>query len=102
MNNKFPECFSTIKPKLPEIIEHYEIRNPVFHLTAIKHEFIENVLQCYLLKQINEEHCFSMMSDKVQRTSFYSFQVFIKHRVLDTYRSTCEIVECKARAIINK
>ena len=42
------------------------------------------------------------MSDKVQRTSFYSFKVFIKHRVLDIYRSTCEIVECKACAIVNK
>ena len=50
----------------------------------------------------NEEHCFSMISDKVQRTSLYCFKVFIKHRVLDTYKSTCEIVKCKACAIINK
>ena len=64
MNNKLQECFSTIKPKLPEIIEHYEIRNPVFHLPAIKHKFAENLLQYCLIKQINEEHCFSMMSDK--------------------------------------
>ena len=43
-----------------------------------------------------------MMLDKVQMTSFYSFKVFIKNRVHDTYRSTCEIAECKACAIINK
>ena len=102
MNNKLPECFLTMKPKLPVIIQHYEIRNPVFHLPAIKHKFAENLLQYCLIKQINKERCFSMMSDKVQRTSLYSFKVFIKHRVLDTYRSTCEIVECKACAIINK
>ena len=102
MINKLSECFSTIKPKLPEIIEHYEIRNPVFHLPAIKNKFAENLLQYCLIKQINEEHCFNMMSDKVQRTSFYSFNVFLKHRVLDTYRSTCEIAKCKACAIINK
>ena len=66
MNNKIPECFSTIKPKLPEIIEHYEIRNPVFHLPATKHKFAEYLLQYCLIKQINEEHCFSMISDKVQ------------------------------------
>ena len=102
MNNKLPECFSIMKPKLPVIIQHYEIRNPVFHLPAIKHKFAENLLQYCLIKHINEEHCFSMMSDKVQRTSFYSFKVFIKHRVLDTYKSTCEIVECKACAIMNK
>ena len=102
MNNKLPECFSIMKPKLPVIIQHYEIQNPVLHLPAIKHKFAENLLQYCLIKHINEEHYFSMMSDKVQRTSFYSFKVFIKHRVLDTYKSTCEIVECKACAIINK
>ena len=102
MNNKLPDCFSTMKPKLPEIIEHYKIRNPVFHLPAIKHKFAENLLQYCLIKHINEEHSFSMMSDNVQRTSFYSFKVFIKHRVFDTYKSTYEIVECKACAIINK
>ena len=102
MDNKLTECFSTSKPKLPEIIKLYEIRNPVFHHLAIKYKFAENCLQDSLIKHINEEHCFSMMSDKVQRTSFYSFKVFIKHRVLDTYKSTCEIVECKACAIINK
>ena len=102
MNNKLPECFSTMKPKLPEIVEHNGIRNPVFHLPAIKHKFAENVLPYCLIKQINEEQCFSMMSDKVQRISFYSFKVCIKHRVLDTYKSTCKIVGCKAWAIINK
>ena len=102
MNKILPECFSTIKPKLSEIIEHYEIRNPVSHLPVIKHKFVYIFFQYCLIKHINEEHCFSMMSDKVQRTSFHSFKVFIKHRVLDTHRSTCEIVECKACAIINK
>ena len=102
INNKLPACFSTLKPRLPEIVEHYEIRNPVFHLPAIKHKFAENSLQYCVIKLINEEHSFSMMSDKVEKTSFYSFKVFIKHRVLDTYKSTCEIVECKGCAIINK
>ena len=82
MNNKSPECISIIKPKLPEIIEHSEIRNPVFHIPAIKHKFVENVLQYCLIKHTNEEHSFSMM----QRTIFYSFKLFIKHRVLDTYK----------------
>ena len=99
MNNKLPECFSTIKPKLPDIIEHYEIRYSVFHLPAIKHKFAENLLQYCLIKQIMMKN---MMSDKVQRTSFYSFKVFLKHGVLDIYRSTWEIAECKACAIINK
>ena len=102
INNKLPVCFSTLKPRLPEIVEHYEIRNQVFHLPAIKHKVAENSLQYCLIKLINEEPSFSMISDNVERTSFYSFKVFIKHRDLDTYKSTCEIVECKACAIINK
>ena len=69
-------------------------------LAAIKHKFAENSLQYYLIKLINEEHI--MMSDQLERTSFYSFKVFIKPRVLDTYKSACEIVECKAFDIINK
>ena len=39
MSNKLPKCFSTIKPKIPVITEHYEIRNPVFNLPTIKHKF---------------------------------------------------------------
>ena len=70
MNNKLPACFSTLKPRLPEITEHYEIRNPVFHLPAIKHKFAENSLQYCLTKLINEEHSFSMMSDKVEKHRF--------------------------------
>ena len=50
MNNKVPKCFSTIKPNLPVITEHYEIRNPVFHLPAIKHKFAESSLQYCLIK----------------------------------------------------
>ena len=68
MNNKLPACFSTLKPRLPEIVEHHETRNPVFHLPAIKHKIAENSLQ--YIELINEEHSFNMMSDKVERTSF--------------------------------
>ena len=93
--------FSTIKPNLPVITEHYEIRNPVFHLPAIKHKFAESSLQYCLIKLINEQNCFNEMTDKVQRTSIYSFKVFLKRRVLDTYKSTCKIDKCKTCAIIN-
>ena len=86
MNNKLPKCFSTIKPNLPVITEHYEIRNPVFHLPAIKHKFAESSLQYCLIKLINEQNCFNEMTDKMQRTSIYSFKFFLKQRVLDTYK----------------
>ena len=70
MNNILQACFSTLKPRLPEIVEHYEIRNPVFHLSAIKHIFAENSLQYCLIKLINEEHSFGMMSDNVEKHRF--------------------------------
>ena len=101
MNNKLPKCFSTIKPNLPVITEHYEVRNPVFHLPVIKHKFAESSLQYCLIKLINEQNCFNEMTDKVQRTSIYSFKVFLKQRVLDAYKSTCKIDKCKTCAIIN-
>ena len=91
----------TIKPKLPIITEHYEIRNPVFHLPTIKHKFAESSLQYCLIKLINEQNCFNEMTDKVQKTSIYSFKVFLEQRVLDTYKSICKIDKCKTCAIIN-
>ena len=53
--------------------EHYEIRNPVFHLPAIKHKFAKSSLQYCLIKLINEQNRFNEMTDKVQRTLIYSF-----------------------------
>ena len=70
MNNKLPACFSPIKLRLAEIVEHYEIQNTVFHLPAIKYKIADNSLQYCLIKLINEEHSFSVMSNKVERTSF--------------------------------
>ena len=84
MNNKLSNCFSTIKPNLPVITGHYEIRNPVFHLPAIKHEFAESSLQYCLNKLITEQNCFNELTDKVQRTIIFSFKFFLKQRVLDT------------------
>ena len=68
----------------------YEIQCSTFQPSNINSQ---NLLHYCLIKRINEEHCFSVVSDKVRKTSFYSFKVFIKHRVLDTYKSTCEIIE---------
>ena len=100
MNNKLPKCFSTIKPKLPVITGNYEIRNPVFHLPAIKHKFAESLLQHCLIKLINEQNCFNEMTDKVSRTSIYSFKVFLKQRVPDTYKSTPKLTNVKLAPLL--
>ena len=87
MNNKLPEHFLFMKPVLPAITETYEIRNPSFHAPAIKHKFAECSLQYCLINQLNSENCFALLTDKVSTNSFYSFKVFIKNRILNSYQN---------------
>ena len=87
MNNKLPEHFSFMKPVLPVVTERYEIRNPSFHAPAIKHKFAECSLQNCLINQLNSENCFALLTDKVSTNSFYSFKVFIKNRILNSYQN---------------
>ena len=86
MNNKLPEYFSFMKPVLPTATERYEIRNPSFHTPAIKHKFAECSLQYCLINQLNSENCFALLTDKVSMNSFYSFKVFVKSRILNSYQ----------------
>ena len=85
--HKLPEHFSFLKPVLPAITERYEIRNPSFHAPAIKHKFAKCSLQYCLINQLNSEICFALLSDKVKTNSFYSFKVFIKNRILNSYQN---------------
>ena len=100
MNNKLPKCFSTIKPNLPVITEHYEIRNPVFHLPAIKHKFAESSLQYCLIKLINEQNCFNEMTDKVQRTSIYSFKEFLNRESLIHIKVLAKLTNVKLAPLL--
>ena len=86
MNNKLPEYFSFMKPVLPVATERYEIRNPSFHAPAIKHKFAECSLQYCLINQLNSDICFALLTHKVSTSSFYSFKVFIKSRILNSYQ----------------
>ena len=67
-----------MKPVLPVATERYEIRNPLFHAPAIKHKFAKCSLQYCLINQLNSENCFTLLTNKVSTSSFYSFDVFIK------------------------
>ena len=86
MNNKLPEYFSFMKPVLPTATERYKIRNPSFHTPAIKHKFAECSLQYCLINQLNSENCFALLTDKVSMNSFYSYKVFVKSRILNSYQ----------------
>ena len=45
MNNLLPLYFENCKPTLPRMDQLYNVRNPVFHLPKIKHEFAEQHCQ---------------------------------------------------------
>ena len=87
MNNKLPEHFSFMKPVLPAVTERYEIQNPLLHAPAIKHKFAECSLQYCLINQLNSEFFFALLADKVSMNSLYSFKVFIKNRILNSYQN---------------
>ena len=86
MNNKLPEYFSFMTPVLPAVTERYEIRNPSFRAPAIKHKFAECSLRYSLINQLNSENCFALLTEKVSMNSFYSFKVFVKSRILNSYQ----------------
>ena len=83
--NHIPEYFSFMKPVLPVATDRYEIRNPSFHASALKHKFAECSVQYCQINQLNSESCFALLTDKVNTNSFYSFKVFIKSRILNFY-----------------
>ena len=76
-----------MKPVLKVVTERYEIRSPSFHAPAIKHKFAECSLQYCLINQLNSENGLALLTDKVSRNSFYSFKVFIKSRLLNSYQN---------------
>ena len=67
-----------MKPVLPTATERYEIRNPSFHTSVIKHKFAECSLQYCLINQLNSENCFALLTDKVSITRFIALKFLLK------------------------
>ena len=86
MNYKLQQYFSFMKPVLPVATERYETRNPSFHAPAIKHKFAECSSQYCAINQLNSENCLALLRDKLNTNSFYSFKVFIKSRIFNSYQ----------------
>ena len=86
MNNKLPDCFTSMKPVMPAVTERYDIRNPSFHTLTIKDKFAECSIHYCLVKQLNSENCLTLLTYKVNMNLFYSFKVFIKNRILTSYQ----------------
>ena len=100
MNNKLPHCFSSYEPVLPIVNERYEIRNPGFHLPVINHKFAEQSLKYCLIRQLNKDQSSNIIADKALRVSFYSFKVYLKNRIVGTYKELCEIANCHVCNIV--
>ena len=55
MNNQLPMFFSSMTPQLPVACARYELRNPMSHLTIIKHKYVEKSIHYCLIRQLNSE-----------------------------------------------
>ena len=74
MNNKLPDCFTSIKPVIPAVTERYEIRNHSLHTPNITYKFAKCSLHYCLFKQLNSENCLTLLTEKVYMNSFYFFK----------------------------
>ena len=63
-----------MKPDLPVICNHYNVRSPKFHLPLIKHEFAKQLLQYCLIKLLNEDENASQIAYKVGEQPFCTFK----------------------------
>ena len=93
-NNLLPPYFNYMKPNLPVICNHYNVRNPKFHLPLIKHEFAKQLLQYCLIKLLNEDENASQIAYKVGEqpfcTSTFIVQLsVIKYKIISSYNNTC-------------
>ena len=75
--NHIPEYFSFMKPVLPVATDRYEIRNPSFHASALKHKFAECSVQYCQINQLNSESCFGLLI-KLTRTRFIVLKCLLK------------------------
>lgn len=94
MNNLLPSYFVSLKPTMPLINEHYEIRQPKYHLPRIKHEFAEHIISYQLNKLLNEEHVPNLISAKIYTHSFQGFKLYVKNSIIDLYSENCTVVGC--------
>ena len=99
MNNSLPSYFNIMKPSIPQVCNHYQIRRPRFHPPGINHEYAEQLLEYQLTKVLNAIGSF-VYTTKVQTHSFTGFKMFIKNTMLNSYADQCLIPNCEACIIM--
>ena len=64
MIDLLPSYFNYMKPNLPVICNHYNVRNPKFPLPAIKHDFAKHLRQHCLIKLLISTKIFQKLQIK--------------------------------------
>ena len=98
MNNQLPLYFEFMKPPLPQVCTHYDIRSPAFHLPEIRHSFAEQSIRYCLIKRLNAE---KSRVDIVHNTSFYNFKMSIKNDMINAYNAICTVNDCYVCSRLN-
>ena len=91
MNNQLPIYLELMKPPLPQICTHYDIRSPVFHLPDIRNSFAEQSIRYFLIKRLKAK---KSRMDIVHKTSLYNFKMSIENEMISTYSAVCTIDDC--------
>ena len=78
-----------MKSNLSVICNHYNVRNPKFYLSLIKHEFVKQLLQYCLIKFLNEDENAFEIAYKVCEQPFCTFKFVITYKVISSYNNTC-------------
>ena len=76
-----------MKPNIPVICNHYNVRNPKFYLPLIKHEFAKQLLQYCILKHLNEDENASQIAYKVGEQPLCTFKSVIKCNIISSYNN---------------
>ena len=88
-----------MKPNLPVICNHYNVRNLKFHLPMIKQEFAKHLLQYCLRKLLNEDENTSKIADKVGEQPLFTFKSVTRLFLLITIHALTRRIASLAREI---
>ena len=97
-NNLLPPYFNYMKPNLPVICNHCNVRNPKFHLPLINHEFAKQLLQYCLIELLNEDENAFEIAYKISEQPFCLFKFVINTKLfllITIHALTRESVSCK-------
>ena len=93
INRNLPNYFNeSIFCRMNEIHSHNTRYRQNFQVPIIKHEYARNSIKYRITKIYNEFP--NIITDKIYTHSFWGFSNYAKKYILDSYASSCEVVNC--------